>query len=137
MPELKTQQNAADVDAFLSQVAHEKRRTDAQKVCALIKDITGWKPMMWGNSIVGFGAYEGKTGRWMITGLSPRKASLSVYIMPGFEKYSALMEKLGKHKTGRSCLYINKLEDIDLDILAEIIRRSVADMQDAYTCQPQ
>jgi len=84
---------------------------------------------MWGPSIIGFGSYHycydsGREGDWFLTGFSPRKQNLSVYIMSGFAKYDSLMKKLGKHKTGKSCLYINKLEDIDLDVLKELIKRS-------------
>ena len=92
---------------------------------------------MWGASIVGFGRYSytnttGKYLSWFITGYSPRKTSLTVYIMPGFSKYRGLLAKLGKHKTSMSCLYINKLEDVDLDVLEELISRSFARMQKMY-----
>ena len=86
---------------------------------------------MWGTSIVGFGSYttkyaSGRTGEWPLTGFAPRKQNLTLYIMTGFDQYEALLEKLGKHKTGKSCLYVNKLADVDLDTLRELVRQSVA-----------
>ena len=137
MTTIKTQQNTVEVSNFLANVDHEKRRTDATVVCDMMVRLTGWKPKMWGSSIIGFGVYEGKTGQWMITGLSPRKASLSVYIMPGFSLYEEQLQRLGKHKTGKSCLYINKLEDIDIGVLEELIRLSIEEMQRRYNCVPE
>ncbi|WP_262693772.1 DUF1801 domain-containing protein [Kordiimonas aquimaris] len=137
MATFKTQQNDAEISDFLASVENVKRREDAIVVCEMIEEMTGWKPMMWGPSIIGFGAYEGKTGRWMITGLSPRKASLSVYIMPGFSMYEEQLQRLGKHKTGKCCLYINKLEDIDIGVLKELIQLSIEEMQRRYTWAPE
>lgn len=137
MAELKTKQNSKSVEGFLGTVEKDKRRADAQIVLDMIKRITGWEPVMWGKSIIGFGAYtydnaSGRGGRWMMVGLSPRKTSLTIYIMPGFEPFGALMEKLGKYKTGKSCLYINKLEDIDQDVLEELIAQSIDVMKSRY-----
>ncbi|MFC1529936.1 DUF1801 domain-containing protein [Gemmatimonadota bacterium] len=134
MSELKTKKNDVSVEGFLNSVDHEKRRTDSMVVLELMIKITGEEPAMWGDSIVGFGSYHytyasGREGDWMITGFSPRKQSLTLYIMPGFEKYADLMGKLGKYKTGQSCLYINKLEDVDLKVLEELIARSYKDMK--------
>ena len=114
---LKTQRTAASVKMFLDKVPDERRRKDARTVSALMADVTGEKPAMWGPSIVGFGSYHykyasGQEGDWPIVGFSPRKDSLTVYIMPGFAEYSELLAKLGKHKTGRSCLYIKSLDDV-------------------------
>jgi len=125
------------VAAFLEAVDNEARKRDAHTLNAMMERITGEKGVMWGPSIVGFDTYHykyasGREGDWMITGFSPRKAALSVYIMPGFSEYAALMAKLGKHKTGKSCLYINKLPDIDLDVLEEIVTKSVAWMRQKY-----
>jgi len=97
----------------------------------------GKKPKMWGGSIVGFGEYHyvyasGQEGDWPVTGFSPRKTSLSLYIMAGFDNYGPLMEKLGKHKTGKSCLYVNKLEDIDLEVLKPLIAESKNYMESNY-----
>ena len=138
MSDLKTKQNEASVSAFLDGIEHAKRKADTIAVCDLMARITGWKAKMWGKSIIGFGAYEyryesGRSGRWMIVGLSPRKASLTVYIMPGFAGFPDLMKKLGKYKTGRSCLYINKLEDVDQTVLEELILKSIDVMKDRYT----
>lgn len=137
MAELKTKPSGQSVAAFLEAVDNEARKRDAHTLNAMMERITGEKGVMWGPSIVGFDTYHykyasGREGDWMITGFSPRKAALSVYIMPGFSEYAALMAKLGKHKTGKSCLYINKLADIDLDVLEEIVTKSVAWMRQKY-----
>jgi hypothetical protein len=99
-----------------------------------MKKITMEEPKMWGPSIVGFGNYHykyesGREGDWFLTGFSPRKASLTLYIMAGFKEYDELLEKLGKHKTGSSCLYVNKLEDVDLKVLTQLIKQSVQKMK--------
>ena len=138
MTELKTKQNDASVTAFLDGIEHVKRQADTRAVCDLMTQATGWKAKMWGKTIIGFGAYEyryesGRSGRWMMVGLSPRKTSLTVYIMPGFADFPGLMKKLGKYKTGKSCLYINKLEDVDQAILEELIIKSIDVMKDRYT----
>ncbi len=131
MSDLKTQANDGDVRAFLASVENEKRRQDAFKVLALMEEITGEKPTMWGTSIIGFGRYDykyetGREGKWFKTGFSPRKQNLTLYLMSGFADYGKLMSQLGKHKTGKSCLYINKLEDIDMDVLRALVKQSVA-----------
>lgn len=137
MAALKTQRNADDVLEFLESVSHPKRREDGLAVLALMKTITGLKPEMWGNSIVGFGSYHyrydsGREGDWFITGFSPRKQSLTLYIMAGFDRYDELMANLGKYKKGRSCLYINKLEDVNLAVLSDLIQASVDYMNQKY-----
>lgn len=138
MAELKTKQNEASVEAFLDGIEHVKRQADARVVVDMMTRITGWQAKMWGKSIIGFGAYDykyesGRSGRWMIVGLSPRKASLTVYIMPGFSGFPELMTRIGKYKTGRSCLYINKLEDVNLSVLEQLIAQSVDVMKDRYS----
>jgi len=130
MAELKTKINDADVEAFLNGIEDEKRRKDCFAVLELMKKITKAEPKMWGASIVGFGNYHykyqsGREGVWFVSGFSPRKQNLTFYIMSGFSRYDELLAKLGKHKTGKSCLHINKLEDVDLDVLAEMIETSV------------
>ena len=130
MAELKTKKNKASVTAFLNSVEDEKRRKDSKRVLKMMKEITGKKPEMWGASIVGFGSYDykyasGQEGNWFKVGFSPRKTALTLYIMTGFSRYASLMKKLGKYKTGKSCLYIKKLEDIDMDVLRELIEESV------------
>ena len=137
MAELKTQKNDGDVIAFLNSVAHEKRRTDSFKVLELMKEVTGETPKMWGDSIVGFGEYtykyaSGREGNWMRTGFSPRKQAITLYIMDGFAKYDKLMKKLGKHKTGVSCLYIKRLGDVDSDVLNELIVESVNHVKEKH-----
>lgn len=134
---MKTVLNDGDVHEFLNKVENEKRKTDSYQVLTLMKEITGKEPKMWGDSIVGFGKYHykydsGREGDMCMVGFSPRKTSLTVYIMPGFEKYDDLMQQLGKYKTGKSCLYIKKLEDVDLDILKTLIHESFQYMDKKY-----
>lgn len=139
MAELKTKPTNAGVSAFLNSVDGMDRRRDAREVLALMKEITGKRPKMWGTSIIGFGSYHyeyksGRKGDWPVTGFSPRKQNLAIYIMPGFSHYSPLMNKLGKYKTGKSCLYLKRLEDVDRKVLRQLIARSVADMKKSYEC---
>ena len=134
MAEPKTKKTGASVAAFLDAVADPGRREDARAVLALMKRITGEEPKMWGPSIVGFGSYtytyaSGRTGDWPIAGFSPRKQALTLYVMPGFEKDADLMKRLGKHKAGKSCLYLNRLADVDAGVLEELVRRSVVRMR--------
>lgn len=136
----KTVQSLGDVSAFLNSVEDPKRRADADSVIAIMQGITGWKPAMWGTSIIGFGSYDykyesGRTGSSMVVGLSPRKAALTLYIMPGFSAYDEMLAKLGSHKTGKSCLYIKRLSDIDLDVLRALVKASVETMKQRYTCK--
>jgi hypothetical protein len=140
MAELKTKQNRASVSAFLKSVENDQRRKDSQQLLAMMKAVTGKAPKMWGDSIVGFGAYHykyktGREGDWMVTGFSPRKQNLTVYIMPGFSKYQALLKRLGKYKTSVSCLYLNKLDDIDRKVLKQLVARAYQDMQKIYPCK--
>lgn len=137
MADLKTKKNQASVQQFLASVENEKRRKDAQVVLKLMREITGEKPAMWGPSIVGFGSYHyryesGREGDWMLTGFSPRKQALTLYIMDGFDGHDHLMSKLGKYKTGKSCLYVKSLEDVDMDVLRELVTESVAYMRRTY-----
>ena len=129
MAELKTKQNDASVEAFLNSVVDEQKRQDSFTILELMQEVTGAEPKMWGTSIIGFGSYHykyasGRDGDWFVTGFAPRKQNLTLYIMSGFAKYDELLAKLGKHKTGKACLYIKKLEDIDLDVLRELIKQS-------------
>ncbi len=137
MAELKTKRNDASVDAFLDGIENEKRREDCRAVMTIMQQVTGAKPVMWGDSIIGFGKYHykyesGREGDWFLAGLSPRKQNLTLYIMAGFESQDELMAKLGKYKTGKSCLYINKLEDIHLPTLKRLIRKSVEHTAQRY-----
>ena len=131
MAELKTKPNDGDVAAYLNSVENKKRREDSFKILEIMKEVTEEEPVMWGGSIVGFGSYHyvyesGREGDWFLTGFAPRKQSMTLYIMAGFDNYDALLGKLGKHKTGKSCLYINKIEDVDVPTLKELIRQSLA-----------
>lgn len=130
MSDLKTRPTGESVTSFLQDVEDERRRADAFAVLEMMRRITGEEPEMWGPSIVGFGSYHyeyesGRAGDWFETGFSPRKTALTLYIMSGFREHDELMARLGKHKTGKSCLYIKRLEDVDLQVLEELIRRSV------------
>ena len=131
---LKTQRNSASVKAFIDGVADEQKRKDARAVSAMMEEVTGEKPTMWGSSIVGFGSYHykyasGQEGDWPLVGFSPRKDSLTLYIMPGFQEYGELLGKLGKHKKGMSCLYIKSLDDVHMPTLKTLVRQSVKHMK--------
>lgn len=126
---MKTQPNEKDVIEYLNSIENEKKRQDSLAIMALMQRVTGEKPVMWGDSIIGFGSYHykyasGREGDWFLTGFAPRKQNLTLYIMSGFELYDELLGKLGKYKTGKSCLYINKLEDVDQDVLLELVKQS-------------
>ena len=136
MAELKTKKNDQSVEAFLNAVENEAKRKDSFTILEWMKEITGEEPEMWGSSIIGFGSYHykyasGRQGDWFTVGFSPRKQNLTLYIMSGFDQYETLLEKLGKHKTGKSCLYLKKIEDVDEDILKELIRQSVAHISES------
>ncbi|GJM33047.1 MAG: hypothetical protein DHS20C18_20480 [Saprospiraceae bacterium] len=129
MAELKTKKNDGSVEAFLNSVEDDKKREDSFAILEMMKEVTGEEPAMWGTSIIGFGSYHykyasGQEGDWFKTGFSPRKQNLTMYIMPGFNRYEELMQQLGKYKTGKACLYVKKLADIDTDILKELIKES-------------
>ncbi|MCP5051791.1 MAG: DUF1801 domain-containing protein [bacterium] len=133
MAELKTKPNDANVESFLNGVADETKRQDCFTLLELMKQITGAEPKMWGGSIVGFGSYHykyesGREGDWFLSGFSPRKQNLTLYIMAGFSRYDELLSKIGKYKTGKSCFYVKKLADIDLQVLKELIKQSVEHM---------
>ena len=133
----KTVENEGSVSDFLSQVQDDKRRQDAISINELMTQITGQQPKMWGGSIVGFGTYHykyesGREGDFMKIGFSPRKQNLSLYIMPGFDRYDDLLARLGKYKLGKSCLYIERMEDVELDVLQELILKSYDHMTQKY-----
>jgi hypothetical protein len=138
MAELKTRETNADVAEFISSIPDERKRVDAIMIVNLMTEVTGESPRMWGDSIVGFGRYHyryesGREGDWFLTGFSPRKQNLTLYIMSGFDQYEELRAQLGKHSVGKSCLYIKKLADIDEPTLRELIRQSVNHMRAANT----
>jgi hypothetical protein len=134
MAELKTKKNDGDVDAFLDAIEDERKRVDARQIRELMADVTGDSGVMWGDAIVGFGRYQyhyasGREGEWFKVGFSPRKQNLTLYIMSGFDDYDALLSKLGKHTTGKACLYIKRLEDVDTEVLREMVSTSVAHVE--------
>ncbi len=137
MAELKTKENDADVNAFVESIENQQRKKDTIAVVKMMERVSGHPAKMWGSSIIGFDSYaytyeSGRSGEWMIAGVSPRKAALTVYIMPGFDPFPDLMEKLGKYKTGKSCLYLKKLEDVDLAVLEELAKQSIYLMRERY-----
>jgi hypothetical protein len=135
MAEIKTKVNKKSPRTFIAKVKNEQRKKDALALLKIFKKATGLTPKMWGDSIIGYGSYHYKSerssqeGDWPLTGFSPRKRNMSIYIMPGFGKYKSLLKKIGKYKNSVSCLYINKLSDIDTKILEAIIKDSVKEMK--------
>ncbi len=132
MAELKTKPTDQSVEDFLQAVPDERRRGDSLAIVEMMARVTSEQPKMWGSSIVGFGVrhyrYEsGREGDWFLTGFSPRKQNLTLYLTQGFDRYGDLLKRLGKHKTGKGCLYINKLDDVDSGVLEELVARSVQD----------
>lgn len=139
MAELKTKTTEKDAIEFINEIEDETKRKDAHKLLKLFKAATRKKPKLWSNGTIGFGEYHYKSaksaqeGDWMATGFSARKANLTVYIMSGVKNYPTLLKKLGKHKlSGGSCIYIKKLDDIDLEILKELIKESISDLGKIY-----
>lgn len=138
MAEIKTKVSNKSVLAFIKTVEDIEKQKDAKALLAIFKEVTGEPAKLWGDSIIGFGMYHYEStrskqkGDWPLTGFSPRKQNLTVYIMPGFAKYVALMKKLGKYKSSRSCLYFKKLSDIDVEVLKKLISSSVAHMKKQY-----
>jgi len=129
MVELKTRPTDASVEEFLEAVEHPQRRADGFELLRLMKEVTQEEPVMWGTSIIGFGNYHykyasGREADWLKVGFSPRKRSLSVYLVLDMDEISDLREELGKHRVGKGCLYINKLSDVDIEVLKKIIKRS-------------
>ena len=139
MSEIKTRPVDAEIDAFLMSVEPEKKRTDSILMKKIFDNVLGEKASLWNNNMIGYGSYHYKSDRskqegdWPLTGFSPRKQYIAVYIMPGVKKYKELLDKLGKYKiSSGSCIYINKMEDIDTEVLREIISASVSDMKKMY-----
>ncbi|MAS38305.1 MAG: hypothetical protein CL610_30185 [Anaerolineaceae bacterium] len=135
MAENKTKATDQSVQAFLEGVEDERKREDSFALLQLMQDVTGEEARMWGDSIIGFGSYHykyasGREGDAMLAGFSPRKQALTLYIMAGFDEYDSLLDKLGKYKTGKSCLYVKKLDDVDTDVLKELVDRSVTHMRE-------
>ncbi|SMH50201.1 DUF1801 domain-containing protein [Maritimibacter sp. HL-12] len=141
MSENKTQPTDEEVAAFLATVEHPTRRADALSLDTLFREVTGWRPRMWGPSIVGYGSYRytydsGRSGEMCATGFSPRKANLSIYIMPGYADFGDILADLGKHRLGKACLYVNKLADIDRAVLKRLIRAGLDDLAARWPVAP-
>lgn len=135
--DLKTRVNEASVTAFLDSVTDAQQRKDSYEILEMMKQITGEEPKMWGASIIGFGSYHymgkgGREGDWMLTGFSPRKQNISLYLMGGLESHADLLSRLGKYTNGVGCLYIKKLQDVDRQLLEELIRNSYAQMKQQH-----
>ena len=139
MSTLKTTVNNASVADFLNAVTDDTKRNDSFVLLEMFSRITGEKPKMWGSSIIGFGQYHYKSDRskqegdWPLTGFSPRKQNLTLYIMPGFGNYAELLKNLGKHKTSVGCLYIKKLSDVNFKVLEELVKKSYLDMKEEHS----
>ena len=132
--ELKTKVNDASVTKFINSVADEQKRNDCLEILKMMKQVTKEEPKMWGSSIIGFGSYHykgasGREGDWMLTGFSPRKQALTLYLMHGFDLHKDLLKKLGKYKTGMGCLYIKTLDDVDKIVLKDLVTASVKRMK--------
>lgn len=141
MAQNKTRPTPEDVAAYIDAVEPEGRREDARTLDALFRRVTGWSPRMWGPSMIGYGSYHytydsGREGDFLATGFAPRKANLSIYILPGYTDYGSILDRLGKHKTGKSCLYISRLSDVDLDVLAELIQAGLDDLGRTWPVRP-
>lgn len=140
MAENKTKQTKASVDKFITTINDESMREDCNTIIKLMKSVTKEEPKMWGPSIIGFGTYHykyasGREGDMCITGFSPRKQNLTIYLMLGFEKQKVLLKDLGRYKTSKSCLYIKSLKDVDIKVLKEMINSSVKEMKKLYPPQ--
>lgn len=128
-----------ELNNFISSIENDRRREDSIVLLALMEEESGYKPYLTAN-MIGFGTYHykyesGREGDFFVVGFSPRKQNLAIYIMPGFSSYKSILDRLGKHKVGKSCLYINKLADVELKVLRKLVKKSVIDMQKKYDCQ--
>ncbi|MBT8039720.1 MAG: DUF1801 domain-containing protein [Xanthomonadales bacterium] len=140
MTQNKTVQTDTDVEAFIGAVDNERKRRDSRELIEMMRRATGREPKLWGSSLVGFGQYHyryesGREGDFFLTGFSPRKAALTVYIIPGFTRYEDQLKQLGPHKTGKSCLYIRNLDAVDRKVLEHIVHDSVDFMREHYECR--
>jgi hypothetical protein len=137
MAENRTSPTEADVAGFIDGIRHPTRREDARALDAMFRRVTGWEPRMWGPMIVGYGAFRyryasGREGEYLATGFAPLTSRLSLYITPGYADMTDLLDRLGKHKSGKACLYINKLADVDLEVLESIVRRGLHDLRERW-----
>ena len=131
----------SDVDAFLAAVEPPRRREEALRLDRFFREVTGWTPVLWSGSMLGYGSYDytypsGRSGSWLATGFSPRKAKLSIYILPGYADFGDILGRLGKHGKGKSCLYLNRLEDADMAVLAELVRAGLKDLGTHWPIRP-
>lgn len=141
MSENRTQPEKLSAEAFLASIEPEARRDEARQLDALFRKVTGFEPVMWGGSMVGYGRYHyrydsGREGDFLATGFSPRKAQHSIYILPGYTDFGAILDRLGQHSTGKSCLYVKRLSDIDMDVLGELITAGLKDLDKQWTVHP-
>jgi len=137
----KTQPAEQSVESFLAGIEPPARQEEARRLDALFRRITGFEPVMWGASMIGYGRYHyrydsGREGDFLATGFSPRKASHSIYILPGYADFSPILQRLGKHSTGKSCFYVKRLSDIDLDVLGELIAAGLSDLAKRWPVHP-
>ncbi len=139
MAELKTKVTTASVTDFIGEISGTEKRRDSLTLLKIFKSVTGEKPKMWGSSIIGFGKYHyssersAQKGDWPLTGFSPRKQNLTLYIMPGFKNYGTLLKDLGKHKTSVGCLYVKRLSDVNEKVLIKLIEKSFVDTKKKYS----
>ncbi len=141
MAEAKTKKTPLSVEEFLALVEGAERRADAQAVCALMREVTGVEPVMWGPSIVGFGEYHyvyasGRKGDWPAVGFSPRKSALTLYLSEGFDDNTELLARLGKHTTSKVCLYLKRLSDVDTKVLKELVRQGFDELNGRTVTSP-
>ncbi|MGY6662177.1 MAG: DUF1801 domain-containing protein [Glycocaulis sp.] len=141
MSENKTQPEKLSVETFLASIEPEAKREEARQLDALFRKVTGFEPVMWGSSMVGYGRYHyryesGREGSSLATGFSPRKAQHSIYIMPGYAEFGDILDRLGKHKKGQACLNVKRLADIDMDVLGELIAAGLKDLDAQWTVHP-
>ena len=137
MAELKTKPNDASVLGFLATIQDEKKRDDCHEIMNMMEEVSGEQPKMWGKSIIGYGTYHykyasGREGDWMRIAFAPRKQNLTLYLLSGVESHPELLEKIGKYKNGKSCFYINKLDDVDRDILKKLMKASLDHLKKEY-----
>lgn len=141
MSENKTKPQPHDPAAFIDTVEPTGRREDAKKLLTFLGNVTGFEPVMWGPSIIGYGRYHyvyasGREGDYLATGFAPRRAHMVVYIMPGYADFGDILGRLGKHRLGKSCLYLGRLSSIDMDVLAELIRAGLQDLGQRWKVHP-
>ncbi|WP_428927986.1 DUF1801 domain-containing protein [Marinibacterium sp. SX1] len=138
---MKTVETGASVAEYLAGVQPARRAGEARELDRIFRNATGYEPRMWGESILGYGRYHytyasGRHGDFLATGFAPRKAALTIYIMPGYADFSEILGRLGKHRLGRSCLYITRLDDVDAGVLAELIRAGLRDLAGHWPVEP-